>query len=64
MGADRKRNAGRAVRIGKLSVVLLAAAFVLAGCGGSTGSHASGLEAENKALCQENERLREEVERL
>ena len=63
MGADRKRNAGRAVRIGKLSVVLLAAAFVLAGCGGSTGSDASGLEAENRKSRQENEQLREEIER-
>jgi hypothetical protein len=64
LGADRNRNAGRAVRIGKLSAVLLAAAFVLAGCGGSTGSEASGLEAENRNLRLENERLGEEVERL
>ena len=64
MGADSKRNARRAVRAGGLPVVLLAAAFALAGCGGSTDSDASGLEAENRELRQENERLGEEVERL
>ncbi len=40
LGADRKRNARRTVRAGKLFVVLLAAAFALAGCGGSTGTDA------------------------
>jgi hypothetical protein len=64
LGADRKRNARRTVRAGKLFVVLLAAAFALAGCGGSTGTDALGLEAENRELRQENERLGEEVERL
>ena len=52
------------VRAGGLPVVLLAAAFALAGCGGSTGTDASGLEDENRELRQENERLGEEVERL
>jgi hypothetical protein len=64
LGADRKRNAGRAVRAGKLFVVLLAAAFALAGCGASTETISSDVEAENRELRQENERLQGEVERL
>ncbi len=43
--------------IAKLPAVVLAAAFVLAGCGGSTGTDASGLQSENKDLRQENGRL-------
>ncbi len=64
MGADRKRNAGRTVRAGKLSIILLAAAFVLAGCGGSTETVASDVKTENRELSQENERLEGEVEKL
>ena len=64
MGADRKRNARRTVRAGKLFVVLLAAAFALAGCGASTETISSDVEAENRELRQENERLQGEVERL
>jgi len=59
--ADRK---GTVARVGRLPVVVLVAAFVLAGCGGSTGTDESGLRAENKELRQENERLDEEVGRL
>ena len=50
--------------IAKLPVAVLAAAFVLAGCGGSTGTDASGLQSENRDLRQENGRLNEEVQRL
>ena len=50
MGADLKRKAGRVVRAGGLPVVLLAASFALADCGGSTGTDASGLEDENREL--------------
>ena len=49
---------------GRLPVVMLAAAFVLGGCGGSTETDTSGLQSENKNLRQENERLDEEVQRL
>ena len=50
--------------VGKLFILVLVAAFVLAGCGGSTETEASGLQAENKDLRQENGRLDEEVQRL
>ena len=50
--------------ISKLPVVVLAAAFVLAGCGGPTETDASGLQSENRDLRQENGRLNEEVQRL
>ncbi len=56
MGELRMNGAGR------LPVVMLAAAFVLAGCGGSTET--SDLRSENKDLRQENGRLGEEVQRL
>ena len=64
MEADRERAVARVIRVGKLPVIVLVAAFVLAGCGGSTETNASGLQAENKELRQENERLDEEVQRL
>jgi hypothetical protein len=38
------------VRSGGLAVVALAVALALAGCGGSTGTDASDLEAENREL--------------
>jgi len=58
MGDLRMNGAGR------LPVVMLAAAFVLAGCGGSTETDTSDLRSENKDLRQENGRLGEEVQRL
>ncbi len=58
MGELRMNGAGR------LPVVMLAAAFVLAGCGGSTETDTSDLRSENKDLRQENGRLGEEVQRL
>lgn len=64
LGTDLKWKAGGVVRAGGLPVVLLAAAFALGGCGGPTGTDASGLEAENREPREENERLGEEVERL
>jgi hypothetical protein len=50
LGADLNKAAARVVRSGGLAVVALAVALALAGCGGSTGTDASDLEAENREL--------------
>lgn len=64
METDRKRIVARVIHVRRLPVIVLVTAFVLAGCGGSTGTSSSGLQAENKELRQENDRLDEEVQRL
>ncbi len=63
LGADQKRAVARVIRVGRLPIVALAAAFLMVGCGGSTETGNSNPRSDNNELRQENGRLDEEVQR-
>lgn len=64
MGVDLGNRLDKRFGVAAGVVLCFAAALLLAGCGGSSGSSDAGLRAENEELRQENERLHAEVERL